>query len=95
MIAEIDGNQITTEMDFHKQISKALDFSSYYGENLDALWDVLSSDIERPLKLNWKNSEISRKAMPLEYKRIIDLLRKVVDQDIKFGWEDRFEIELS
>lgn len=95
MIAEIDGKLIKTEVDFHEQISKTLDFSSYYGANLDALWDILSSDIERPVKLIWRNSEISKMAMPLDFQKITDLLKKVVAQDISFGWDDRFEIELN
>ncbi|EOG8017508.1 barstar family protein [Enterobacter ludwigii] len=28
----------------------SLDFVPYYGRNLDALWDRLSTDVERPVK---------------------------------------------
>lgn len=39
----IDGRLIQTELDFHRTISSALDFGPYYGNNLDALWDLLSA----------------------------------------------------
>ncbi|MCK6885045.1 barstar family protein [Enterobacter roggenkampii] len=30
-------------------MSASLDFGPYYGRNLDALWDRLSTDVERPV----------------------------------------------
>ena len=34
------------------------------GRNLDALWDVLSADIEGPIEVLWDNPESSRRAPP-------------------------------
>ena len=42
----LDGSLIGNEKDFHEQISKALEFPDHYGENLDALWDCLSGEID-------------------------------------------------
>lgn len=39
----------------HEEIAKVLKFPDYYGKNLDALYDCLTSDLELPLKLVWKN----------------------------------------
>ena len=39
----INSANIRSVEDFHKYIKESLDLPSYYGENLDALWDVLSS----------------------------------------------------
>ena len=43
MQLEIIGSKIYTEQDFHNQISKIFSIQDYYGNNLDALWDLLST----------------------------------------------------
>ncbi len=95
MIAEIEGTRIQTEADFHREVANALGFGSYYGMNLDALWDVLTCDVERPATLVWKNSEVSKKSMPVEFKKIIELLRDVEKQDAEFSALERFELRLQ
>lgn len=92
MIAEIDGLKIRTEADFHSEIARALSFGSYYGKNLDALWDVLSRELERPVSLVWKNADTSQKSMPVEFEKIVDLLRDVEKQDADYGASERFEL---
>ena len=49
MIVEIDGSNIKTEADFQGAIAKAFSLSHYYGKSLNALWDVLTCDVERPI----------------------------------------------
>ena len=96
MIAEIDGRQIQSEVDFHVAIAQALGFASYYGNNLDALWDSLSSDVERPVLLVWSNSSLSQAAMPTDFDRIVGVLRNAERQDAEWGLpaEERFKLEL-
>ncbi len=60
---QINGENVSSEVDFHIELSKKLNFPSYYGKNLDALWDILSSDVERPIILIWKNASISKEKM--------------------------------
>ena len=47
-IVLIDGEKITTQKKLHTQFKKSLDLPDWYGENLDALYDVLT----------WTNDEI-------------------------------------
>ena len=91
MIAEIDGHRIRSEADFHKEIVSVLSFSHYYGRNLNALWDVLSRDLERPVTLVWKNAAASRKSMPAEFKKIVSLLRDVEKEDAVYSPNHRFK----
>jgi ribonuclease inhibitor len=91
----IDGDDINTEADFHRKIAEVMKFPSYYGKNLDALWDVLSTDIERPVTLVWKNSASSQVAMGENFGKIIDILNKVVDQDIEWGLDEKFEVVID
>ena len=91
----IDGSDIGSEADFHEKIAKAMDFPSYYGKNLDALWDVLSADIERPVTLVWENSAYSKASMGNGFSKILDILNKVVAQDVEWGLDEKFEIVID
>jgi ribonuclease inhibitor len=95
MEREIDGARIYSESDFHQEISSLLDFGEYYGHNLDALWDRLSADVERPLTLIWKNSAISMAHLGDAFDAIVDVLQRVKKQDEHWGLGDRFDFVLT
>ncbi|ARH94935.1 barstar family protein [Streptomyces lydicus] len=93
MRIEIDGSAIHSERDLHEFLSRALDFGPYYGANLSALWDRLSTDVERPIEIVWKRSGLSRTALgESEFEKVRDLLLRVQSQDESFGWSDRFSV---
>ncbi|MGW6445480.1 barstar family protein [Lentzea sp. NPDC055074] len=78
----IDGALIGTESDLHDALSGPLDFGPYYGRNLDALWDRLTVDVERPVELVWTRSEISRSNLgSVLFGRIERLLTDVMAGD--------------
>lgn len=56
----LDGSKLKSIEDFHNEIMRILELPLYYGKNLDALWDCLTSWIDLPLTLTWKDYEISR-----------------------------------
>ncbi len=91
MNIEINGEKVKSEVDFHIEISKKLNFPSYYGKNLDALWDILSSDVERPIVLTWKNALISKEKMGIEYDKICNVLKRVAQQNKDWNLDDKFE----
>lgn len=39
----LDASQMTSKSEAHEYIKKMLNFPDYYGKNLDALWDLLST----------------------------------------------------
>lgn len=93
MRIEIDGATIHSENDLHEFLSQILDFGPHYGANLSALWDRLSTDIERPVEIVWKESALSRKVLgESEFEKIRDLLLRVQSQDQSFGLSDRFSV---
>ncbi|MCL1043679.1 barstar family protein [Shewanella marisflavi] len=57
----IDGHEFKNKQEFHKLIKLKLDLPDYYGENLDALWDCLTGEIELPTSITWINFESSLK----------------------------------
>ena len=90
----IDGLFIASEDDFHKAIAKELNLPSWYGHNLNALWDVLTGMIERPLELVWLNSEMSRTRLG-RYEKIIELLEDISNRDVHLGRKMNFEYILK
>jgi ribonuclease inhibitor len=96
VIVEIEGKLIRSEADFHAAIARSLELPSHYGNNLDALWDTLSADMKRPLRLTWKNASSSQGEMPDCFEKIVGVLRKVERQDVEWRLpaEERFELVL-
>ncbi|WP_436534858.1 barstar family protein [Actinoplanes sp. HUAS TT8] len=96
MRVEIDGHRIRSEADFHRQAASLLDFGPYYGHNLDALWDRLSTDVPRPVHLVWSAADVSREAMgATAFDRVERILRRTVEQDAGYNWVDRFTYQLT
>lgn len=95
MIKELEGKAIRSEADFHSALALALDFPGHYGRNLDALWDVLTSDVERPVVLVWKDAQASQAALGDRFEAIIGLMRRVEKQDAAWGLAEKFELLLN
>jgi ribonuclease inhibitor len=94
MNIEIHGDKILTELEFHKEIARQFDVQHYYGKNLDALWDLLSWGVERPINLIWFNSNISKEKLSC-FEEIVVILEKVKCQDEQFNFEERFTYALA
>lgn len=89
------GNEIHSTLDFHTQLSKALDVEHYYGKNLDALWDLLGFGIEIPLTINWQNSNVCKLNIGEDFDQIINVLRRVKAQNEEINWQDKFDFILQ
>lgn len=55
----IDGRKIESIEGLHKVIASLFNFPSYYGGNLDALWDCLYDYRSMELEVVWINYSIS------------------------------------
>lgn len=53
---KLNGNKMKSKEEAHLYIKKKLKHPEYYGNNLDALWDTLSS-INFPIKIKLKNKD--------------------------------------
>lgn len=76
-ICTLDGRRIDSEAAFYDEIARQLGFPVYFGRNLDALWDVLTVDVEGPVDIIWNDSDESRRTMGTRYEKIIMLLDRV------------------
>jgi ribonuclease inhibitor len=74
---KLAGKSIRSLEEFYGQIARKLHFPDHFGRNLDALWDVLTTDIRGPLELAWEDSEASKKSMGKDFEKVAALLRDV------------------
>ncbi len=73
----LPGRDIRSLEEFYDAISAKLAFPSHFGRNLDALWDVLTTDVEGPLEIIWEDSAVSKQAMGPDYDRVRSVLSDV------------------
>ena len=58
-LLKIDLNEMETEQEVHAFLMEQLHFPEHYGKNLDALYDMLSSELEENVCV-----ELARRADP-------------------------------
>ncbi len=49
----IRGGQVDSPAMLHAALRQGLRLPAYYGDNLDALWDVLTGQVALPLEIKW------------------------------------------
>ena len=54
---------MTTKETSHTHLKQLLGLPEYYGHNLDALWDCLTSCVELPVLVRWLDFSISQEYM--------------------------------
>jgi ribonuclease inhibitor len=74
---KLPGKSISSLDEFYSEIAKQLRFPEHFGRNLDALWDVLTTDIKGPVELAWEDSERSKKSMGKDFEKVAALLKDV------------------
>jgi ribonuclease inhibitor len=90
----IDGEKVFTEKDLHDEIVRGFGLPTWYGRNLDALWDVPTGMMDRPIELVWLNSQISQQRLS-RYDAIISLLKDVEKRDKDMQRPDVFTLRIE
>lgn len=60
--ARLDGRQRSKRAVLAK-LARDLAFPAHFGHNLDALFDVLTTDIEGPIRIRWRLTERAQTAL--------------------------------
>ena len=79
----LDGKIHVTPQKVYEGVYKALNDGYMRGKNLDGLWDFLSTDVERPFCISWKNVEVFKKAYPQVFSDFIALFDRLIGYDEK------------
>ncbi len=85
----LEGKTIHSESDFHHQIAALLDFPAFYGENLNALWDLMTGHTDTNIHLIWKDSDDSRQYLGESFKDICELFIEVTQMYPEFKFETK------
>jgi ribonuclease inhibitor len=75
----LHGRTIHSLDTFYDEVARQLDLPAYFGRNLDALWDVLTTDIAGPVDMVWEHAEASRQAMGEAFDRVAEVLQAVAE----------------
>lgn len=58
----LNGKKMTDKVKAHEYLKRKLKLPDYYGENLDALWDILSTSSE-PIEIKFINEDALTKKL--------------------------------
>lgn len=73
----LNGRVIRSLDDLYDRLESRLALPAHFGRNLDALWDVLSTDVEGPFEMVWKHADESKQLMGRDYNRVIKLFKQL------------------
>ena len=80
---KIDFSECKYPMDLHKKISESLELPEWYGNNLDALWDMLTGFIETPVSITviFKPENKSTENLKEMVLKIIKIFEEAAEED--------------
>lgn len=70
----IDCQRLTDDKDFYAQFAEQLQLDGHFGANLDALWDVLTTELALPIKIKFNHFESTLHTETLE--KIIEVIKE-------------------
>jgi len=76
----LNGSKMVDKTAAHAYLKRRLSLPDYYGENLDALWDCLSTDFE-PKKIIIYQPETIIEYLGSYGKLILQLFREVMEEN--------------
>jgi ribonuclease inhibitor len=82
----LDGAQMATKEAAHAHLKEQFDFPDYYGNNLDALWDLLSSWSD-PLAVRLINSEVLYQSLGPYGVQLISVFTDALQENSKIRFE--------
>ena len=73
----LNGLKIQSLDNLYYRLENRLSLPPQFGRNLDALWDVLSTDVEGPFEIVWTHSDDSKESMGKDFNRVVNLLKEL------------------
>lgn len=87
----IDFSECKYPLDLHNEIKEKLELPEWYGNNLDALWDMLTGFIETPVSITviFKPETKATENLKESVLKIIETFKEASEEDeeIKFSYE--------
>ena len=76
----LNGTEIINREELHRQLKEKLDLPDYYGKNLDALWDCLTSWVDLPMTVEWRNYAESEKNLGGYASKVLKIFREAEEK---------------
>ena len=86
VVITLKGEEISNLIEIYDVLAKRLAFPPHFGRNLDALWDFLSTDQEKPLTIRWINSEESQFSLGDQFDKLIELFDQLSEERKDFHY---------
>lgn len=80
----VDTGDVRDSASIHRAFQNALSFPDYYGANLDAFHDCITSDVELPVEVIWTGIEQSEFIDPGLTESIAGILNEYSDDEPQF-----------
>lgn len=79
----IDFSQCKYPLDLHNEIREKLELPEWYGNNTDALWDMLTGFIETPISITviFKPETNSAENLKENVLKIIETFKEAAEED--------------
>jgi ribonuclease inhibitor len=76
----LEGRELASMDAVYDALAGQLQLGPEFGRNLDAVWDVLTTDVGGPIDIVWRDGQLSRARLGVEFDRMVRLLRAVAEQ---------------
>lgn len=76
-LTRIEFVNVSSVEDFYEQLEGQLELEYPLGRSLDAVYDVLSNDVEGKVEITWHDAGFSRVALGDWFARVMDVLNIV------------------
>ena len=77
----LDFTEIKTVLGLHQYLKETFDLPSYYGNNMDALWDCLSCCYDESTTIEVRNLDILRKRLEHTTRTMLEVFQDLHDED--------------
>jgi RNAse (barnase) inhibitor barstar len=78
----LDGNTLTSAADVYDAIGAMIGVPSWFGNNPDALWDVLNDRGPSDLEVVWRDAAHSAARLGADYERLVAVLRAADEEGL-------------
>ena len=86
-LCRLQGRTIESVHDVYAQLAEQLELPDWFDPNLDALWDVLTTDVIGPVRVVWEDVERSRKRLGQDFDRLQKLFEAAARERDDFIFE--------